>query len=67
MPYGYDPTLTSFTSIMTSSSDCSGEGTKRTYVRSAPQHQTFAIELGSADLGAGPGLNIVQILVDVSF
>ena len=31
MPYGYDPILTSFTSITTSSSDCSGEGTKRTY------------------------------------
>jgi hypothetical protein len=31
MPYGYDPILTSFTSITTSSSNCSGEGTKRTY------------------------------------
>jgi hypothetical protein len=31
MPYGYDPILTSFTSITTSSSDCSGEDTKRTY------------------------------------
>ena len=31
MPYGYDPILTSFTSITTSSSDCPGEGTKRTY------------------------------------
>jgi hypothetical protein len=30
MPYGYDPILTSFTSITTSSSGCSGEGTKRT-------------------------------------
>jgi hypothetical protein len=31
MPYGCDPILTSFTSITTSSSDCSGEDTKRTY------------------------------------
>jgi hypothetical protein len=31
MPYGCDPILTSFTSITTSSSNCSGEGTKRTY------------------------------------
>jgi hypothetical protein len=31
MPYGYDPILTSFTSITTSSSGCPGEGTKRTY------------------------------------
>src|SRR3982075_893697 len=31
MPSGYDPILTNFTSITTSSSDCSGEGTKRTY------------------------------------
>ena len=31
MPYGYDPILTSFTSITTSSSNCSGEGTKRIY------------------------------------
>jgi hypothetical protein len=31
MPYGCDPILTSFISIMTSSSDCSGEGAKRTH------------------------------------
>src|SRR5258707_15586385 len=31
MPYGCDPILTSFTSITTSSSDCPGEGTKRTH------------------------------------
>src|SRR5258706_14630131 len=31
MPYGCDPILTSFISIMTSISDCSGEGAKRTH------------------------------------
>jgi len=31
MPYGCDPILTSFISIMTSSSDCSGEGAKPTH------------------------------------
>jgi hypothetical protein len=57
MPYGYDPILTSFTSITTSSSDCSGARTKRIYQGLWRMSDVDGRAYIAADMGAGLGLN----------